>query len=164
MQGIRHMRLVLAVLACGCAKALPRPVPPALEDLGAYADAARSFSGCWGIRFPEPDPHGDLAQLVILELDTLVVSPAEAGAVPELRAYGRGGVRRYHRDRPPVYSWHVAGGRPDTVEVAVGGLSFPGWRLTPAGDSLVGRRYNFWDLGGVETDGGPVSARRVACR
>jgi len=92
------------------------------------------------------------------------VGPAGAATAPELRAYGRGGVPRYQRDQPPAYFWHVAGGRSDTVDIAVGGLSFPGWRLTPAGDALVGRMYNVWDLDGVATDEGPVSARRVACR
>ena len=147
----------------GCATPVLRPAPPAFGDLGAYAAAARPFSGCWAIRLPEPDPYGELAQLVILELDTVVVSPAGAVSVPELRAIGRGGVPRYERGEPPRTP-HVASGPPDTVDVAVGGLSFPGWRLAPAADSLVGRMYFFWDSGARETDGGAVSARRVACR
>lgn len=161
---IRRVWLLAIAIPMGCAAPMLRPAPPAFGDLGAYAAAARGFSGCWAIRLPEPDPYGELAQLVILELDTVVVSPAGAGTVPELRAFGRGGVRRYERAEPPAYFWHVAGGSPDTVDVAVGGLSFPGWRLTPAADSLVGRMYFFWDFGGRETDGGAVSARRVACR
>ena len=160
----RHLVLVVAGLAVGWAKPLPRPVTPAFNELGAYARAARPFSGCWALRLPKPDPEGLLAQLVILELDTTVVSPAGPDAHPALRAYGRGGVRRYRRGQRPAYFWHVASAQPDTVDISVGGLSFPGWRLTPAGDSLVGRMYNFWDRGGTETDGGPVSARRVACR
>jgi hypothetical protein len=158
------MWLVGAALTLACATPRVRPAPPALGDLGVYAAGARRSSGCWAIRSSEPDPSGDLAQLVILELDTLVVSPAGTGTTPELRAFGRAGVPRSLRDQRPAYFWHVASGRPDTVDIAMGGMSFPGWRLTPSGDSLVGRAYQFWDLGGVETDGGRVSARRVACR
>ena len=160
----RHLALVAAGLISGCAKPLPHPSPPPFDELGTYASAARPFSGCWAIRLSEPDPAGTLAQLVILELDTAVASPARPDATPELRAYGRSGVPRLQGGQRPVYFWHVASGEPDTVEIAVGGLSFPGWRLIPAGDSLVGRMYHFWDLGGVETDGGSVSGRRVACR
>jgi hypothetical protein len=31
-------------------------------------------------------------------------------------------------------------------------------------DTPVGRKYHFWDMGVVETDAGPATARRVACR
>jgi len=160
---IRYLVLVVAGIGAACAKPLPSPSVPAFPELGTYAGAARSFSGCWAVRLPEGDRYGGFAHLVILELDTTVVSPAASDANPELRAYGRGGVPRYRRNQRPEYSWHVATGQPDTADIAVGGLSFPGWRLTPAGDSLVGRMYDFWDRGGKETDGGPVSARRVAC-
>jgi hypothetical protein len=93
------MWLVLVALTPGCAQPPVRPAPPAFVELGDYAAAARPFSGCWAIRPPEPEPDQDLAPLVILELDTLVVSSAGADYPPELRAYGRGGVPRYQRER-----------------------------------------------------------------
>src|SRR5690349_17473960 len=150
----RHFVLVVAGISLGCAKPLPSPPVPAFHELGTYADAARSFSGCWVLRLAAGEPYADFARLVILELDTTVAGPARPDASPELRAYGRGGVPRYRGNQRPEYFWHVTTDLPDTADIAVGGLSFPGWRLTPAGDSLVGRMYDVWDVGGVETDGG----------
>ena len=38
-----------------------------------------------------------------------------------------------------------------------GGLSYAGWRLTLVADTLVGRKYHFWDMDVVETDAGPAT-------
>jgi hypothetical protein len=157
-------RFLGLALALGCAKPLVRPQPPAFGELASYAAAVRPYAGCWAVHISEPDPNDGLAELIVLELDTTVVSRTGEVEPQALRALGRGGVRRYDRDSPPEFMWYLGARQPDTVTVAVGGLSFPGWRLTPQADSLVGRMFHFWDLGGVETNGGPVSARRVACR
>lgn len=159
----RHVGLMAAAFIVGCAKPVVRPPTPAFGDLGAYAAVARRFSGCWAVRSSEPDPYGGVARLIIVELDTVVAGRAPSLGKPVLRAIGRAGVPWYKRGERPAYYWQAAGGPPDTVEVALGGLSYPGWRLTLEADSLVGRTYSMSDLGGVETDGGAASARRVAC-
>jgi hypothetical protein len=156
--------LLSLALVLGCAKPLVRPQPPAFSDLGSYAIAVRPYAGCWAVHISEPDPNDGLAELIVLELDTTVVSRTAEVEPHALRALGRGGVRGYDRESPPEFMWYLAARHPDTVTVSFGGLSFPGWRLTPQADSMVGRMFHFWDLGGVETDGGPVSARRVTCR
>ena len=89
---IRYLVLVVAVIGAACAKPLPSPSGPAFPELGTYAGAARSFSGCWAVRLPEGDRSGGFARLVILKFDTTVVSPADSDANPELCAYGGGPV------------------------------------------------------------------------
>jgi hypothetical protein len=159
----RHVGLVAVAFIAGCAKPVVRPPVPAFGDWGAYAAAARRYSGCWAVRSTEQDPSGDVARLIIVELDTAVVGRGDSLGNPVLRAIGRAGVPRYKRGERPAHYWQVASGSPDTVDIALGGLSYPGWRLTFDADSLVGRRYSVSDLGGVETDGGAASARRVTC-
>lgn len=151
-------------LLIACSKPLASSTAPGVAKLEEReAVAARRYAGCWAVRNPGPDAAGEMDELVVLELDTVAI--VEAGArSPLLRAVGRSGVRRPERGRAPEYGWTVFSGTPDTIDVAQGGLSYTGWRLIATGDTLVGRKYQLWDMGGVETDAGPASARRVACR
>src|SRR4051794_891532 len=130
----RHTVVIILAFTLGCAMPVVRPPAAAFGELGTYAAAARYYSGCWAIRSSQPDPYGGVAQLIVVELDTVVMGRVDSLQRPELRAVGRAGVPRYERGQRPAYYWHVASGLPDTVDIALGGLSYPGWRFTSAAD------------------------------
>jgi hypothetical protein len=60
------------------------------------SSTAPPYAGCWAVH-SEPDPDDDLAELIVLELDTTVVSRTREAGPQALRALGRGGVRRDDR-------------------------------------------------------------------
>ena len=103
-------------LLIACAKPLTSSVPPKVAELeGQEVVAARRYSGCWAVHNAGPDSADGMAELVILELDTVAL--IESGAAPLLlRAVGRSGVRRPAPGRAPKYGWSLLGEALDTID------------------------------------------------
>jgi len=103
-------------LLIACAKPLTSSVPPKVAELeGQEVVAARRYSGCWAVHNAGPDSADGMAELVILERDTVAL--IESGAGPLLlRAVGRSGVRRPAPGRAPKYGWSLLGEALDTID------------------------------------------------
>src|ERR1044072_4991058 len=107
-RSVAHWSCLLWLLIA-CAKPHASSLSPGRAALkGQEAIAARRYAGCWAVHNLQPDAAGEMAELVILELDTVVVF--DAGVRPSLlRAVGRSGVKRLAGGRDPEYGWSVLG-------------------------------------------------------
>jgi len=149
----------LAAALCGLACQPPPPPRPLPTLSPEVAEVAYRYAGCWELTFDRGFPGGGIGQQVAVVLDTVVIGSDPKG--PALLAEALDGFTN-GRQTPFALVWQPRL-PPDSSSLSIRSTSGVTWRFVLTSDSLIGRSFEYWDLGPTETDAGPMSGHRLVC-